>query len=175
MVSSSSATMMDDAAARREGVITGLLGAAVVAVFYLAVDVARSRPLMTPTVLGQVFVMRQGGLVTTAPDPLGILLYTIVHIIAFVAFGIFLTALARRSERSNLARYAVLQLLVVFEVFFYGLVQVASETARGMIPFWSILAANTLAALVMCSWLWIRHPAIGRAFAGSPLGAADTM
>jgi hypothetical protein len=169
----SSATMMDDAAARREGVITGLLGAAVVAAFYLAVDVARGRPLMTPTVLGEVFVMRQPTPIATSPDILALGLYTIVHIIAFVAFGLFLTALARRAEESGLIRYAIVQLLVVFELFFYGLVQVGSETAAGMFPLWSVLAANTLAAFVMCAWLWRRHPALGRAFAGQPLGAAD--
>lgn len=174
MVSSASATMMDDAAARREGVITGLLGAAVVAVFYLAVDVARGRPLMTPTVLGEVFVMRQADPIATAPDFLALALYTIVHIIAFVAFGLFLTALARRAEQSGLMRYAIVQLLVVFELFFYGLVQIGAETAAGMFPLWSVLAANTLAAFVMCTWLWRRHPAIGRAFARQPLGAADT-
>ncbi|MES2124488.1 MAG: hypothetical protein V4503_07335 [Gemmatimonadota bacterium] len=173
MVSSTNATMMDDAAARREGVITGLFGAAVVAVFYLGVDVARGQPLMTPTVLGEVFVMRQAALSTGTPDTMAIVLYTIVHIIAFTAFGIFLTALARRAEQSGLMRYAIVQLLVVFELFFYGLLQVGAESARGMFPLWSVLAANTLAAIVMCSYLWRRHPALARAFAGGALGKAE--
>ena len=173
MVSSTNATLMDDLAARREGVITGLFGAAVVAVFYLGVDVARGHPLMTPTVLGEVFVMRQADLTTTAPDMMAIGLYTIVHIIAFMAFGLFLTALARRAEQSGLVRYAIVQVLVVFELFFYGLLQVGAESARGMFPLWSVLAANTVAAMVMCSYLWRRHPALARAFAGGPLGAAD--
>lgn len=172
MVSSANVTMLDDAAARREGVITGMLGAAVVAVFYLGVDVARGHPLMTPTVLGEVFVMRQEP-VASAPDMMATVLYTIVHIIAFTAFGLFLTALVRRAEASGFVRYAIVQLLVVFELFFYGLLQIASETARGMFPLWSVLAANTLAAVVMCAYLWRRHPALGRAFGGTPLGAAD--
>lgn len=173
MVSSSSATMMDDAAARREGVIVGLLGAAVVAAFYFVVDLARGHALMTPTVLGEVFVMRQADPIATTPDIMAIMLYTLAHIIAFAAFGIFLTALARRAESSGVMRYAIVQLLVVFELFFYGLLQIATETARGMFPLWSVLMANTLAAVVMCAWLWRRHPTLARAFAGGPLGAAD--
>ncbi len=165
--------MMDDAAGRREGLVTGLLGAAVVAAFYLAVDVARGHPLMTPTVLGQVFVMRQGELIETTPDVLAIVLYTIVHLLAFAAFGLGLTAMARRAESSGVMRYAIVQLLVVFELFFYGLLQIGTETARGMFPLWSVLTANTLAAAVMCTWLWRRHPVLARAFAGGPLGAAD--
>ncbi|MEP6591740.1 MAG: hypothetical protein ABJC19_11205 [Gemmatimonadota bacterium] len=173
MGSSTNATMMTDTAARRQGVVTGLLGAAVVAVFYLGVDVARGHPLMTPTVLGQVFVMRQADLATATPDMMAIGLYTIVHIIAFMAFGLFLSALARRAEQSGLVRYAIVQLLVVFELFFYGLLQIGAESASGMFPLWSVLAANTLAAVVMCSYLWRRNPALARAFARGPLGAAE--
>src|SRR5438094_265370 len=35
----------------REGIIAGLIGAAVVAVWFLILDVARGRPFLTPTIL----------------------------------------------------------------------------------------------------------------------------
>ncbi len=40
---------------RGEGIVTGLLGAAVVALYYLLIDFVRGQPLMTPSVLGDAF------------------------------------------------------------------------------------------------------------------------
>lgn len=158
----------------REGVMAGVLGAAVVALFYLVFDiVVRGAALRTPSILGQLLVLGQRNPDITAINGTAILLYTIVHIIAFVVFGYLLTALALRSERSDLARYGVVQLLIVFELFFYGLLAVADSTTRGAFPFWSVLAANSLAAIAMGTWLWMRHPKVRAAIARAPLGSAE--
>lgn len=161
-----------DAAMRREGIITGLLGAAVVALFYLIIDIARHQPLITPSVLGQGFILH----VPVAPEAVDIgavAAYTVFHVGAFVAFGLLLAALVRSSETSSLARYAVLQVLVAFVVFFYGLLWIGSEVVRGMFSFVGVLAANALAGAVMVSWLWRHHPALRTAVHRTPLGAND--
>ncbi len=97
--------------------------------------------------------------------------YTFVHIAAFVIFGLVLARFARAAETSGLARYAVVQLLVAFMVFFYGVVSIGSESVRGMLPFLGILSANALAGVVMLGWLWRHHPRLQIAFAHAPLGA----
>ena len=74
------------------------------------------------------------------------------------------------SERHGVWRFALLMLFVVFELFFYGLVQVGFTATQGLFPLWSVLAANTLAAVVMGWWLYRRHPALKAAFQSSPLG-----
>ena len=90
-----------DAAARREGLLTGLFGASVVALFYFVADIMRGHPLMTPSVLGQEFVLHTP--VTTTPETLAVLLYTAFHLLAFFAFGLFLAALVRGAETSALS------------------------------------------------------------------------
>ncbi|HEX3926566.1 MAG TPA: hypothetical protein VHW65_01095 [Gemmatimonadales bacterium] len=154
-----------------EGIASGLLGGAVVAVFYFIIDLMRGRPLMTPSVLGEIFLLRTP--LTATPDTAAVLLYTAFHFLVFIALGLFLAALIRAAEHGALARYALVQLLVVFEVFFYGVLSVASEEARGMFPFLGVLAANTLAAITMLAWQWRHHPRLRRAFHREPLGAAD--
>lgn len=161
-----------DAVMRREGIITGLLGATVVALFYLAVDMLRGHPLATPTVLGQAFILHTA-VTPTTPDALAVLAYTVFHFGAFVAFGLLLAALVRASEASGLARYATLQVMVAFLVFFYGVLSVGSEIVRGMFPFIGVLAANALAGGVMVTWLWRHHPALKAAMLRTPLGASD--
>lgn len=159
-----------DAALRREGIITGLLGAAVVALFYLIIDVLRGRALITPSVLGQAFILHTP-VTPTSADLMAVVAYTAFHIGAFVAFGLLLTALARASESSSLARYAVLQVMVAFVVLFYGVLWIGSEVVRGMFSFVGVLAANALAGAAMVAWLWRHHPALRAAMTRTPLGA----
>ncbi len=172
MQSSSDRFVVSDTALRREGVITGLLGAGVVALFYLVLDVVRGQALVTPSVLGQAFILHQP-VALTGVDTTAVIVYTAFHVVAFIAFGLLLAALARTSETSSLARYAMVQLLVAFVVFFYGLLWVGSEIVRGMFSFPGVLAANALAGFAMVSWLWLRHPALRTAFRRTPLGADD--
>ena len=163
MISTRDAIRHPDHSGRREGIIAGLLGAVVVAVFYFVLDISRGQALMTPTVLGEMLILHAP--ITATPDPAAIFIYTTLHGVAFIALGMLLSVLMRAADRSALARYAIVQLLVVFEVFFYGLLSIVSDRARGLFPFLGVLAANTLAASTMIAWLW-RHssflPSAGR-------------
>lgn len=157
--------------ARVHDVTSGCLGAAVVAVFYLAIDLSRGVPFMTPSVLGEVLLLHKP--ITATPDVVAVVLYTLVHGVMFVAFGVLLGAVMRAAATSALARYALVQLLVVFEVFFYGAWMIASEEAGGRFPFIGVLAANTVAAGLMVMWQWRAHPRLRAAFRHEPLGAGD--
>ena len=156
-----------------EGVITGLLGAVVVAVFYFIVDLLRGHPLMTPSVLGQAFILRDP-VILDHPDMAAVVMYSLFHGLAFIGFGLFFVALVRGAERSDLARIAVIQLLVVFEVMFLGVLWVASEVVRGMFPYISVLSSNTLAAAAMCTYVWRHHPMLRAALRRTPLGAGES-
>jgi hypothetical protein len=172
MIDPSGTRAAGDESIPRDGIITGLLGAAIVALFYLAVDATRGRPLMTPSVLGQAFILHQPVTLST-PDPAAVLAYTFFHVVAFVAFGFLLAVLTRASEASSLARYAMVQLMVAFVIFFYGVVSIGSEVVRGMLPFIGVLVANGLAGVVMLGWLWRHHPRLRILVAQTPLGASD--
>jgi hypothetical protein len=156
-----------------EGVVVGLIGAAVVALFYFGIDLAQGQPMMTPSVLGEVFVMRRPEAVTTSMDLTAALLYTVAHVGTFIVFGLVLTWLARRAEDSSVARYAMLQLMIIFEFGYLGLLLIVSETTRGIFPIWTVLTANLLAAAAMLAYLWRHHPRIRGALGRAPLGAPD--
>lgn len=157
----------------REGVVTGMAGAVIVALFYFGFDLVRGTPLMTPSVLGQVLLFGNPDPVIAHPEMSAVALYTFAHLFLFAAFGLFLSGLARLAERNAIARYGALQLLVAFLFAFYGVLAFASEITRGLFPFWSVLAANALAAAGMAFYLWRRHPALAAAIRRTPLGAAD--
>ena len=83
----------------REGTIAGLLGAAAVAIWFLIFDTLRGKPFLTPAILGSaVFygVKDPTGLDPTLGPVLG---YTVLHGLAFIAFGIVAASLMAVSER----------------------------------------------------------------------------
>src|SRR5438477_10496574 len=99
----------------REGTIAGLLGAATVAVWFLIFDALRGKPFLTPTLLGAAVFY--GVKDPTGLDPaLGpILGYTIVHGLAFIAFGVVAAAFIAWSEREPALFIAVIILIACIE------------------------------------------------------------
>ena len=151
-----------------EGILTGLLGALVVALFYFLLDVAHGHPLLTPSVLGQALLLHE--LPTTSViDVAAVITYTTAHLLAFMLFGLLLATMVRAAERKSLARYAVVQLFIVFEFFFYGVLLLGAASTREMFPLWSVLAANSLAVVAMGLWQWRHHPMLQMASRVAPL------
>ena len=94
----------------REGIGAGVIGAAVVASWFLLFDLARGRPLLTPALLGTAVF--QG-----APSPAElhvsfapVIGYTILHGLAFIAFGVIAAAVIAASEREPTLVIAVVVL-----------------------------------------------------------------
>jgi len=82
----------------RDGIVAGVIGAAVVALWFLVLDIARGKPFLTPALLGAaVFygITTPVGLTITAGPLIG---YTLLHVLAFVAFGIVAASLLIASE-----------------------------------------------------------------------------
>jgi hypothetical protein len=165
-------TRSDDEPLREEATWVGLIGAAVVALWFLATDSIGGHPLRTPSVLGQVLLLGE-----TAPDVanlsfIGIILYTAVHFAVFLAFGFALAYLVRWAVRDHIVRYAILQVFLAFELFFVFVVLMLREETRALFPVWSVLVANTLAAVGMGLYLWRNHPDLQQELRETPLGAA---
>ena len=154
----------------REGMSAGLLGAGVVAVWFLILDLLKGRPLITPSVLGEVILLRNATPSLSVVNPRAVLGYTALHLAAFIVLGLIVDRLVILSERHGIWRFALLMLFVVFEVFFYWLVQLGFTATSGLFPLWTVLIANSLAAVAMGWWLYRRHPALKAAFQSSPLG-----
>lgn len=155
-----------------DGTWVGLIGATVVAVWFLILDVAAGHPLRTPSVLGQVLLMGRDRPDVATTDFTGVILYTAFHMVVFLAFGFVLAYLVRWALSNHFIRYALIPLFLAFALFFVVVVLMLGEETRSLFPVWSVLAANTLAALCMGYYLWRNHPELRRALQETPLGAA---
>jgi hypothetical protein len=141
----------------REGIWGGLLGAAAVALWFLAYDAAAGVPLRTPALLGAALfhgLRDPNALQITLPI---VLQYTVVHGAAFIAFGLAAAGLLLLADREPRVLFAFVMLFCCFEVFFAALVVILAEWLLEAIPWWTILGGNLVAALVMLGFFFREH------------------
>ncbi len=155
-----------------EGIDVGIIGALAVAIWFLIHETIAGHPFQTPSLLGQVVLFGDSTPDTSRVVFGAILVYTAFHFAAFALLGMGLVALVHWGEREPVVRFALLPVFLVFEVLFYGLLEVFSERTNELFPFWAVLVANTLAALCMGAFLWVRHPGFRRSLQETPLGDA---
>ena len=155
-----------------EGTDVGIIGGLAVALWFLVLDTIAGHPLLTPSLLGQVVLMGNATPDTGNVVFGAVLLYTAFHFVVFALLGMGLVALVHWGTDNSVVRYALLPVFLAFEVLFYGLLEVFSEGTGELFPFWAVVSANTLAAISMALYLWVRHPAFRRSIHDTPLGAA---
>jgi hypothetical protein len=155
----------------KESAVAGLIGAGVVAIWFLLLDLIGRYPFATPSLLGQVLLFGRTDPVVTEPVWPAVAAYTAAHVAAFWLFGMLATRLVVLAARSMLALFALFVLVVTFEVFFYGIVLMFLAGTEGVFPAWEVFVANTLALIAMGAYLLPRHPEVRRRLAKQPLGA----
>jgi hypothetical protein len=145
----------------REGVAAGLVGATVVALWFMGYDLAAGNSFHTPAMLGAMVFQSAnltGSIHATAPLVLG---YTILHFFAFVMFGLVLAILLAASEWEPFMALGALLLLAVFEVFFVGFVSLVDQSALEILGWWKIVAGNILALVAMTTYFIRSHRGLG--------------
>lgn len=142
----------------RQGLVAGVIGALVVAVWFLIVDVAAGRPLFTPAALGSAIFNGASG-PPGVDFSAGIIAgYTLIHILAFLLAGVLVSALVTQAERAPYLIFGMFMLLVVFETFFIVMVVMLGTWLMEALAWWSVLAGNALAAFSMGGYMLKVHP-----------------
>ena len=91
----------------REGVVAGLIGAVIVAGWFLIFDLMRGQPFFTPAALGSTLFLGANSLAGVSVTPVTVLGYTLLHFSAFILAGFLAAESPRRrtiSPRSCSAR-----------------------------------------------------------------------
>ena len=151
----------------KEGVLAGIVGAALVALWFLIYDAWRGRPLFTPALLGSAIFhgVSSPASVEIAAGP--VIGYTIVHVLAFIGFGIVAACMMAASEREPAVFIAFLTLFAAFEVFFFVVVGTLSHSVLGVLGWWAIFVGNLLASIGMLWFLVRGHPELPATLVGS--------
>lgn len=142
----------------RDGVIAGLIGACVIAVWFLIVDVIAGHPLRTPETLGRGLIAVFGPTLQSDSTGKFVLVYTVFHFAAFIVVGLIASVVVylAKAEPSILLGFVVL--FVATEIGFYGFTSLLHEASPLMSLAWyQVMVGNLLAAAAMGYYFWRTH------------------
>lgn len=137
----------------REGIVAGLVGAVIVALWFLAIDAIQGEPLRTPALLGTAF-LRQSDVAAA------VFSYTIVHGLAFLIFGIVSSFLIAAAERQPVFVFFLIIVFTAFEVATFGAIIIVANWVLNEVAGWTIFVGNLLAAGAMLAYFFRRHRAL---------------
>lgn len=155
----------------RQGLVAGFLGASMVALSFLIIDLIFRQPLFTPATLGSALLQGAGGPAEVQMDAATILGYTALHLVAFLGVGLAASALLMRAEDHPALLLGIVLLFVTSEALFIGLVTVGGSWVLDAIGWWNVLVGNAVAMLTMVGYLGNKHPALWRLLGKEPLAA----
>lgn len=143
-----------------KGLITGMLGAAAVATWFLIVDGMAGRPLGTPAALGSVLLLG-----ATSPAEVqttfGVIAsYTLLHVMAFSVAGLAFVLVAEQIEKIPGLWLFFLLAFIVLEAVFVTTLGLLGEWAIGPLAWWAVGVGNLLAVVAMSWWVWRTHPTL---------------
>jgi hypothetical protein len=154
----------------REGALTGVIGALIVAVWYFIVDTAGGQPFHTPNILGRILFRANLPPGVRQIMPHVVFGYTVIHFMIFLLIGMGLTLLTHLASRNIALRMGVWIGLVVAFGLFAGLTYVVGITTGDRLSPWSVVSGSLLGVLGMAGFLWRRHPRLRRSFRQAALG-----
>ena len=155
-----SRTMSERAMICLDGVIAGLIGAAIVAIWFLFMDTVTRLPLYTPTVLGEGLLLGEQGLASTAGELVSLkltLMYSGVHGLVFVVLGVIAAYLLLLPKRKLHFGLALIALFVVLELGFVATAFVLAKPVLDKLTWPIVLIGNFLAATGMACYLSLRR------------------
>jgi hypothetical protein len=144
----------------REGLIAGLLGAAMVAAWYFVFDAAAGRPFHTPNALGKMVFRGEVGPGEREVIPGIVAGYTVLHLAMFAVGGVAMNLLVPLATRNLSLRMGIWIGLVVGFCLFAGLMYMLFTASGERIPLWSVVGGSLSAVAAMGWYLWRRHPGL---------------
>lgn len=146
----------------REGLITGVVGAVLVAVWFLGADLISGRPAFyTPAALGSAVMFGARTPEAVQISFATVLGYSVIHLAAFLITGIIAAAIfAAAEDRFEVVMIGGVLLFVVFEVFSIGIMAILVSWLFRTLSWWNIVIANLLAAAGMGLYLARQHPTL---------------
>jgi hypothetical protein len=145
-----------------DGLFTGIIGALIVALWFLALDTLAGRPLYTPALLGNIvlhgFSDANAGLLTI--EPVAVAAYTAVHLLLFVAVGVVFSYAMTLFERFPIMFFVLLVAFVSLQAGLFVLDSVLGAAMFRQLAPWAVIVANLLASAGMAFYQWRRHPSV---------------
>jgi hypothetical protein len=156
--SSPSPTQARSGAIIEDGILTGVTGAAVVAVWFLILDMARARIFFTPSLLGSVVFLGQSPDQAISVNGFIVFAYTGLHVVLFLLAGLVIAWMFSMFEHNPHFGIIILLLFFLFEAILFTFAAVIFPSLMGAIGSLAVALGNLFAAIAMFWFLIRRHP-----------------
>ncbi len=143
-----------------DGAIAGIIGATVIAIWFLFLDAVTRLPLYTPTVLGEGLFLGEQSLASNAGGQVSLkltLMYSGVHGLVFMVLGVIAAYLVLLPKRNLHLGISLLLLFAILELGFVGTAFVIAKPVLDELTWPIVLIGNFLAAAGMACYLWLRR------------------
>jgi len=143
-----------------EGIRAGLVGATIIAVWFLIVDTIAGRPFYTPAVLGAALFQGEAAIRGSAPIVPSLELvagFTWVHYLVFLLIGVGAAQLMALAERNPSVGFGIVLFFAVFEFGFLIASMVFADSVMQRLAWPAVVVGNLLAAIGMGWVLWRAH------------------
>jgi hypothetical protein len=144
----------------QEGIVAGVLGATVIAAWFLLLDLAEGRPFYTPAMLGTALFQGPGAVGATTVSLETVLVFTWVHFLVFAFLGGVASYLLARAEESPNLGFGIVLLIVIFMFGFIAVTMAFAEPVLRVLAWPAVLAGNVMAAGAMSVYFWRHHPGL---------------
>jgi uncharacterized membrane protein YphA (DoxX/SURF4 family) len=149
----------------REGAIAGVIGATVVALWFLGVDWYAGHPLFTPSTLGHALLGIFGAPAVDDSTFIHVAAYTAFHYAAFMGVGALASLVIHVAGRDPSILIGFVMVFVAVEVAFLAFVALLEQaTNLRTLAWYQVTAGNILAAASMGYYLWHAHSELGGEF-----------
>jgi hypothetical protein len=142
----------------KDGILSGAIGALMVAVWFLILDSIAGRPLYTPSLLGKVLFGVPNAMQDPAIVPSVAAVYTGMHLAVFVVVGIVAAYIVAAVEHMPSMRVLFFFFFVILEGAFFVYDLLEGDELIGKLGVTTVVIANLLAAGGMSAYFVWRHP-----------------
>src|SRR5262245_53258139 len=143
-----------------EGMRAGVVGASIIALWFLIVDTIAGQPFYTPTVLGAALFRGGAGLEGGGPIQPSLELvagFTWVHYLVFLLIGVGAARLMALAEHNPNVGFGIVLFFAVFEFGFLLASMIFADSVMQRLAWPAVVIGNLLAAIGMCWVLWSAH------------------
>lgn len=152
-----------------DGAVAGIIGAFVIALWYLIFDAASGHPLGSPGLLAATLVGSAGGVHVGA----GLMLSRIVfHFFIFALIGVVAAVILETAETDETLFPTMMVLVPIFEIFCIMILMLIGPSAGVSLPWWKFLIGDLMATSAMLVFFLERHPTLALRLEGPWMGVA---
>ena len=147
----------------REGLIVGIIGSVAAAAFYGIFDLLAARgAFFTVNMLGKFVFdgVRDPAVLQLPMQPAWgvIAMYSVLHIVVSLVVGIIVVGLIVQSRHRPSQIRLIMVAIVAGFVVTIAAVGMFTSAARAVLPWWSVVLANSIAVIAAAMYIREKHP-----------------